>query len=68
MLFREDMRKRISGPQIEDLAIEDKRDEVGQGPLYGGNSKTLQVHRKEKMPFKLLPNCSLFKLEEKGYD
>jgi len=62
------MRKRISGPQIEDLAIEDKRDETGQGEIFGGNSKTLQVHRNLRMPFKLIPNCSMFKLEEKGYD
>jgi hypothetical protein len=64
MLLSREMRNRMAVPSIEELGIK----EESWGPTLYGKLNAVKMHRKQKMPFKLIPNCSRFTLKEKGYD
>jgi len=60
------MKERTSGPQVEDLAIESemKNYEVP----FCGHRNIAKKHKELRMPFKLIPNCSQFRLNTTKYD
>jgi len=65
-LFHEDQKSRFSGPQVEDLAIDS---EVSGIDLpFIGHRNVARKHKEMKMPFKLIPNCSQFRLNSTKYD
>jgi hypothetical protein len=59
-LFREDMKNRLEGPVVEDLAIDTEFREVDIA--FVGGRQIANKHKKLRMPFKLIPNCSQFRM------